>query len=96
MVLNPITSRSGEYMRTEDEGSRFGASDYLLIQNFFIGKGKNNTGLFFFPDITETRKDSNHDWIWSQVTVASNLLGLSGLCTCGYLALATWHSPGGT
>lgn len=93
MVLSPITSRSEEYMRIEDEGSRFGASDYLLILNFFIEKGKNNTGLFFFQDI---RKDSNHDWVWSQVTMASNLLGLSGLCTCGYLALATWHSPGGT
>lgn len=73
-----------EYMKVEDQGSRFGASDYLIVLNFFIGKGNNNTGLFFFQDITEIRKDSNHDRVQSQVTMASNLLGLSGLCTCGY------------
>lgn len=96
MALDPIPSPTGEYMKIEDQGSQSGARDDLIVLNFFIGKGNNNTGLFFFQDISEIRKDSDHVRVWSWVTMASDLLGLSGLCTCGYLALATWCSHGGS
>jgi hypothetical protein len=55
MALDPIPSPTGEYMKIEDQGSQSGARDDLIVLNFFIGKGNNNTGLFFFQDLRDQK-----------------------------------------